>query len=38
MWNSLIADAKSRKVFFNVNPNANPHEVQSYIIKPMTKK
>ncbi|XP_043514484.1 helicase sen1-like [Frieseomelitta varia] len=38
MWNSLIADAKSRKVFFNVNPNADSHEVQSYIIKPMTKK
>ncbi|KOX75801.1 putative helicase senataxin [Melipona quadrifasciata] len=38
MWNSLIADAKSRRVFFNVNPNADPHEVQSYIIKPVTKK
>ncbi|CAD1475543.1 unnamed protein product, partial [Heterotrigona itama] len=38
MWNSLIADAKSRKVFFNVKPNANSHEIQSYIIKPMTKK
>lgn len=37
MWNSLIADAKARKVFFNVNPNANSHEIKSYVIKRVMK-
>ncbi|XP_033348254.1 uncharacterized protein LOC117232754 [Bombus vosnesenskii] len=37
MWNSLIADAKARKVFFNVNPNANSHEIKSYVIKCVMK-
>ncbi|XP_043588324.1 helicase sen1 isoform X2 [Bombus pyrosoma] len=37
MWNSLIADAKTRKVFFNVNPNANSHEIKSYVIKRVMK-
>ncbi|XP_060828879.1 uncharacterized protein LOC132914081 [Bombus pascuorum] len=37
MWNSLIADAKARKVFFNVKPNANSHEIKSYVIKRVMK-
>lgn len=38
MWSSLLADAKSRKAFFNVSANADPHEIKSYVIKRMIKK
>ncbi|XP_017790018.1 PREDICTED: probable helicase senataxin [Habropoda laboriosa] len=33
MWNSLLQDAKSRKVFFHVSTNADPQTVKSYVIK-----
>ncbi|XP_012141284.2 putative helicase senataxin isoform X1 [Megachile rotundata] len=38
MWNSLLLDAKSRKVYFNVNANSGPHEIKPYIIRGKTKK
>lgn len=38
MWNSLISDAKSRKVFFNVDTNADLDKVKSYVIKRTRRK
>lgn len=38
MWNSLISDAKSRKVFFNVDTNADLDKIKSYVIKRTKKK
>nr|XP_034188053.1 helicase sen1-like isoform X1 [Osmia lignaria] len=32
MWNSLLSDAKARKVYFNVNANARPDKIKPYII------
>ncbi|XP_053985855.1 uncharacterized protein LOC128880140 [Hylaeus volcanicus] len=33
MWNSLLSDAKSRKIFFNVNANADPQEIKVHVVK-----
>ena len=32
MWNSLLSDAKARKVYFNVNADARPDKIKPYII------
>lgn len=32
MWNSLLSDAKARKVYFNVNADAGPDKIKPYII------
>ncbi|XP_076644410.1 putative helicase senataxin isoform X2 [Halictus rubicundus] len=33
MWNSLLSDAKSRKVYFNVNAQAEPREIKHHVVK-----
>ncbi|XP_076624107.1 putative helicase senataxin [Colletes latitarsis] len=33
MWNSMLSDAKSRKIHFNVNANANPQEIKVHVVK-----
>ncbi|XP_076178494.1 uncharacterized protein LOC143152358 isoform X1 [Ptiloglossa arizonensis] len=33
MWNSLLSDAKFRKIFFNVNANAEPQEIKVHVVK-----
>ncbi|XP_076293905.1 putative helicase senataxin [Lasioglossum baleicum] len=33
MWNSLLSDAKSRKVYFNVNAQADSQEIKHHVIK-----
>ncbi|CAK9823558.1 Probable helicase senataxin [Anthophora retusa] len=38
MWNSLLQDAKSRKVYFHVNANTKSQKIKSYVIKRIRKK
>ncbi|XP_078034885.1 putative helicase senataxin isoform X2 [Augochlora pura] len=33
MWNSLLSDARSRKIYFNVNAQADPQEIKQYVVK-----
>nr|XP_031832015.1 probable helicase senataxin isoform X1 [Nomia melanderi] len=33
MWNSLLSDAKSRKIYFNVNARAEPQEIRQHVVK-----
>nr|XP_033339288.1 helicase SEN1 [Megalopta genalis]XP_033339289.1 helicase SEN1 [Megalopta genalis]XP_033339290.1 helicase SEN1 [Megalopta genalis]XP_033339291.1 helicase SEN1 [Megalopta genalis]XP_033339292.1 helicase SEN1 [Megalopta genalis] len=33
MWNALLTDARSRKIYFNINAQADPHEIKQHVVK-----